>query len=137
MTKTVNTEAAASDIVERLRAGEACSEISAEYACAVKNAASGCQCAEAADEIERLRALYDEAMTCWKQTTEQCQIAVDQATTIRAETLEEAARKVPTTWLDPLLNGPGATKLPLDVPGVEKLCRGIAAAIRALKGKQE
>lgn len=54
---------------------------------------------------------------------------------IRAETLEEAARKVPTTWLDPLLNGPGATKLPLDVPGVEKLCRGIAAAIRALKDK--
>ena len=42
-----------SDLVERLRAGEACSEISAEYACAVKNAASGCQCAEAADEIER------------------------------------------------------------------------------------
>jgi hypothetical protein len=52
---------------------------------------------------------------------------------IRDEVLEEAARAVPTTWLDPLLNGPGATKLPLDVPGVEKLCRGIAAAIRALK----
>jgi len=54
-------------------------------------------------------------------------------TLIRDEVLEEAARTVPTTWLDPLLNGPGATKLPLDVPGVEKLCRGIAAAIRALK----
>jgi hypothetical protein len=53
---------------------------------------------------------------------------------IRAETLEEAARVVPTTWLDPLLTGPGATELPLDGPGVEKLCRGIAAAIRAMKG---
>ena len=49
--------------------------------------------------------------------------------------LEEAARKVPTTWLDPLLTGPGATELPLDGPGVEKLCRGITAAIRALRGK--
>ena len=52
---------------------------------------------------------------------------------IRPDTLEDAARKVPTTWLDPLLTGPGATELPLDGPGVEKLCRGIAAAIRALK----
>jgi hypothetical protein len=46
-----------SDIVERLRAGEPCGEISSEYACGVKTAESGCQCAMAADEIERLRAL--------------------------------------------------------------------------------
>ena len=52
---------------------------------------------------------------------------------IRADTLEEAAKVVPTTWLDPLLTGPGATELPLDGPGVEKLCRGITAAIRAMK----
>ena len=44
------------DIVERLRAGEPCGEISSEYACGVKTAESGCQCAMAADEIERLRA---------------------------------------------------------------------------------
>ena len=39
---------------------------------------------DAAAEIERLRALYDEAMTCWHQTTAQCQIAADQTTTLRA-----------------------------------------------------
>ena len=61
-------------------------------------------------------------------------IAEEAIALIRAEVLEEAARNVPTTWLDPLLTGPGATELPLDEPGVEKLCRGISAAIRAMKG---
>ena len=63
---------------------------------------------------------------------DQAQVAI---ALVRVEVLEEAARKVPTTWLDPLLSGPGAAELPLDGPGVEKLCRGIAAAIRALKDK--
>lgn len=41
------------DIVERLRIGEPCSE--AGYQCKVMEAKSGCHCAIAADEIERLR----------------------------------------------------------------------------------
>lgn len=41
-----------SDLVERLRAGiENCGD-----RCKVREAKSGCECAEAADEIERLRA---------------------------------------------------------------------------------
>jgi len=39
-----------SDIVERLRSGVDCAE-----PCKMKNAANGCLCAQAADEIERLR----------------------------------------------------------------------------------
>jgi hypothetical protein len=38
------------DIVLRLRRGGGCVDV-----CSVQEAASGCQCAEAADEIERLR----------------------------------------------------------------------------------
>jgi hypothetical protein len=39
------------DIVERLRQGDMCQGSS----CRIKEAASGCVCAEAANEIERLR----------------------------------------------------------------------------------
>jgi hypothetical protein len=46
------------DLVERLRAGEPC-EI--HDRCRVMEARSGCCCAEAADEIERLRAAHKEA----------------------------------------------------------------------------
>lgn len=87
------------------------------------------------DELKRRPLLMRvlEAM----QEADNYYVSLDQAQVaialIRAETLEEAARVVPTTWLDPLLTGPGATELPLDGPGVEKLCRGITAAIRALK----
>lgn len=41
------------DILPRLRSGEAC----VNDPCRVKEAASGCLCAAAADEIERLRAM--------------------------------------------------------------------------------
>jgi hypothetical protein len=43
------------DIVSRLRRGGGCADV-----CRVQNAASGCECAEAADEIERLRLLNAE-----------------------------------------------------------------------------
>lgn len=51
--KVVQAAAAqdAADIVTRLRAGEACRD----DPCRVKEAASGCLCATAADKIERLR----------------------------------------------------------------------------------
>lgn len=76
------------DIVERLRhCSENCGD---EY----MHELAG----RAAAEIERLRALYDEAMTCWKQTTEQCQIAVDQATTLRAEVVEKVADAIAKAW---------------------------------------
>jgi hypothetical protein len=69
------------DIVERLRAGEACSEISSEYACAVKSAASGCQCAMAADEIERLRAALLDGVCMLSEMgldpREKCEMAYD------------------------------------------------------------
>ena len=42
------------DIVERLRAGGPCPD-----PCRVQEAKSGCTCAEAADEITRLRAALD------------------------------------------------------------------------------
>ncbi len=48
------------DIVERLREGiEACQ---ARGQCRVHNVQSGCECAEVADEIERLRALVEDAL---------------------------------------------------------------------------
>lgn len=43
------------DIVERLRGGEPCWDAMGGGACRVRNAASGCACAMAADEITRLR----------------------------------------------------------------------------------
>lgn len=48
------------DTVERLRAGEACADTG--FACNHKNAASGCLCAIAADEINRLRAALVQIM---------------------------------------------------------------------------
>ncbi len=52
-----------SDIVERLRSGEPCCEASGNNCCKIKEARSGCLCAEAADtitalmeEVERLQA---------------------------------------------------------------------------------
>jgi hypothetical protein len=47
--------------------------------------------------------------------------------------VEDCASCVPTNWLDPLLTGDGAPKLPLDEPAVERLLRGVAERIRALK----
>lgn len=45
------------DIVERLRAGEPCTDAGGKAAdCSSKTIAGGCTCAEAADEIGRLRA---------------------------------------------------------------------------------
>lgn len=47
------------DIVERLRNGYPCLEGGSDHTCRVRNAASGCLCATAADTITRLRAEVD------------------------------------------------------------------------------
>lgn len=44
---------------------------------------------------------------------------------------ERCAKLVPTTWLDELLTGKDAPKLPLDARAVEALLRGIQDRIRA------
>lgn len=49
------------DIVERLRAGFQCAENGDR--CRTMDAQSGCVCAEAADEIERLRAALRDIIT--------------------------------------------------------------------------
>jgi hypothetical protein len=47
------------DIVERLRRGEPCD---GGNQCRIMEASSGCTCAEAADEIERLRAVLKDRL---------------------------------------------------------------------------
>jgi hypothetical protein len=51
--------------------------------------------------------------------------------------VEDCASCVPTSWLDPLLTGAGTPKLPLDEPSVERLLRGVAERIRALKADKK
>jgi hypothetical protein len=91
------------DIVERLRAGEACGEISSEYACAVKNAASGCQCAEAADEIERLNSDLSDAVTdlnTARQDNASCTAHIHNQAD-RIDKLEVAMREIDTICSNP------------------------------------
>lgn len=47
--------------------------------------------------------------------------------------VEECANQVPSNWLDPLLTGTDAPRPPLNEPSVERLLRGVAARIRAMK----
>ena len=47
--------------------------------------------------------------------------------------VEDCASCVPANWLDPLLSGNDAPPMPLDCPKVERLLRGVAERIRALK----
>jgi hypothetical protein len=55
------------------------------------------------------------------------------AARIREEAMEEAAKQVPTSWLDPLLTGPGGMgRPPYRGHDIERLLRRIAAAIRLL-----
>ena len=85
-----------SDIVEKLRAGEICSEISAEYACGVKNAASGCQCATAADRIEQLESDLSDALTdlnTAQQDNASCTVVIHNQAD-RIEKLEAALREI-------------------------------------------
>lgn len=54
---------------------------------------------------------------------------------IRDAALEEAAKAVPTSWLHPLLTGPRKVVDKSPAPEIEALLRGIADAIRALRGR--
>ncbi|MGI4800868.1 MAG: hypothetical protein ACRYG8_43965 [Janthinobacterium lividum] len=60
-----DVESGTDDVVVRLRRGGGCADV-----CRTQNAASGCECAEAADEIERLR--FEAAS--WKGQMEGCEI---------------------------------------------------------------
>lgn len=48
-----------------------------------------------------------------------------------AEERERCAKLVPTNWIDPLLSGQDAVKLPLDETGLEKLLLAVQKRIRA------
>lgn len=57
---------------------------------------------------------------------------------VRNAVIEECAKCVPTTWLDPLLTGPKKVAEFEDCPSVERLLQAIAARIRALStGKRD
>jgi hypothetical protein len=58
------------DIVERLRRGEAC----INDPCRMMDARSGCCCAEAADEIERLREALSDLIADWEAVPEDVQV---------------------------------------------------------------
>lgn len=57
-------------------------------------------------------------------------ITPEHATELVVAERTRCANLVPTTWLDPLLSGKDAPKLPLDGRGVEALLRGIQDRIR-------
>jgi hypothetical protein len=56
----------------------------------------------------------------------------------RNKALEEAAKKVPTNWVDSLLTGPDSLGvMPWTCPHIERLLNGISTRIRSLKSPQE
>lgn len=48
---------------------------------------------------------------------------------VRAKAFEEAANLIPTTWLDPLLSGPGAIQGLGECRAVEEFCRLLRSRI--------
>jgi hypothetical protein len=62
---------------------------------------------------------------------EQRQALVDK--TCRDAVIDECAKAVPTTWLDPLLSGDGRVIVNSSCREIEDLLRGIQDRIRALK----
>lgn len=52
---------------------------------------------------------------------------------VRDLIIDECAKAVPTNWVDPLLTGPKAVKIPSDCRDVEYLLRSIQDRILALK----
>src|SRR3990167_2199763 len=62
--------------------------------------------------------------------------AAEQVAQARAEEREACAKRIPMTWLDPLLSGKDAVLKgygPWGGPEIERLLRAIAAAIRERK----
>ncbi len=58
---------------------------------------------------------------------------------VRAEAFREAAKDVPTSWLDPILSGPKAITFKGDSPAIEALLREVKRRImaRAAEAGQE
>lgn len=50
----------------------------------------------------------------------------------RAAIIEECAKLVPTSWLDPLLTGPRKVIIDSPCPEIERLLRGVQDRIRGL-----
>lgn len=53
----------------------------------------------------------------------------------RDAVIEECAKCVPTTWLDPMLSGPDKVEVK-DCPSVERVLQAVAARIRALSSQE-
>lgn len=65
----------------------------------------------------------------------QCWLSESWGGTFRAGAayaFEQAAKQVPTNWLDPLLTGKDGIIIPCDGQTIERLLRGIAARLRLL-----
>lgn len=54
---------------------------------------------------------------------------------VRDLVIEECAKCVPTTWLDPLLSGPNKVADFADGPSVERLLQEVARRIRSLSSQ--
>jgi hypothetical protein len=92
------------DIVERLRRGTPC--IGSEGPCEVRDTRSGCECAEAADEIERLRAFIEslDGMHVGRRADDRF---IDEAIIVASDVLEQKAPK-PLAVLEPHAYMPSA-----------------------------
>lgn len=90
------------DIVERLRAGFQCAEIGNR--CRTMDAQSGCACAEAADEIERLRNVLGNIQQSRVLQGKSIIEAADEITRLRAREAElvEALREIESNWETPM-----------------------------------
>lgn len=56
---------------------------------------------------------------------------------VRDLVIEECAKAVPTTWLDPILSGPDSVRGTFDCPSTERLLGAVAERIRALKSRHQ
>lgn len=55
----------------------------------------------------------------------------------RDAVIEECAKAIPTSWLDPILSGPASVKGTFDCPSTERLLAAVAERIRGLKSSHQ
>ncbi len=101
-----------SDIVERLRQGEPCTDASGNNACRVKDAASGCTCAVAADTITTLRAEVETLRGQHSGAVASFEAAHKDWSDLRAEVekLRAALREISQFSANPAGSGPAYTQ---------------------------
>jgi hypothetical protein len=56
---------------------------------------------------------------------------------VRDLVIEECAKAVPTSWLDPMMTGPNSVKGNFDGPSTERLLQAVAERIRSLKSRHQ